>query len=185
MANKLDLVFKKAVNRQYTSEDKNWYEEFPGVPYKLKGSDIWVEPIPTVPPTVSDKKIEVFSPLNMTKDTTVGNNKSWVACEHQLSSGDAQSQRIGGFIAPRYGANYVAILQDASDTIVPLTSPCGWFFDYETGVLTFDNNPASYGFNADGFKVTCWRYIGLTADDMIKEDVTLGHLIINPTDKIL
>ena len=50
MADKLDMVYKKIVNRQYTSAAKNWYEENPGVPFKLKGSDVWVDNIPPAPP---------------------------------------------------------------------------------------------------------------------------------------
>lgn len=176
MANKLDLVFKKAVNRQYTSPSKNWYNELPGIPYKLKGSDIWIEPIPVVPPGSTNSMIRVFTQLELVKDTSVADNCSWLAYDG--------GNRIGGFVAPRYGQGYTARLYDntATKKEVPTTDGCGWFWDYETGILTFDNNPASYGYTVTSFFITTWQYVGLTVDDMMKLDNTLGNLIVNPSD---
>lgn len=175
MANKLDLVFKKAVNRQYTSASKNWYNELPGIPYKLKGSDIWIESIPSTPPSSTDAMIRVFNQLQLVKDTSVANNGAWLAYDGP--------DRIGSFIAPRYGQGYTARLFDNSATKkeIPTTDGCGWFWDYETGILTFDNNPSSYGYTATAFYITTWQYIGLTVDDMMKLDNTLGNLIVNPS----
>lgn len=181
MADKLDLVFKKAVNREYTSPNKAWYQEMPGVPWKLKGSDVWIEPIPITPPTVTDTKIEYYNPFTLTEDTSVGQKRAWVACSHQTPGGDPASGRVGNFISPRYGSDYGIKLYDHENDEIPLTHDSGWYFNYEAGILTFDNAPGGYGINTTSFKIVVWRYIGLTADDFVKYDEPLGHLFINPS----
>ncbi len=160
MADKLDLVFKKIVSRQYTSAVKRWYEENPGVPFKLKGSDVWVDTIPATPPINDTAVIKKYDTLTLVKDSTVGLNKSWVAED------PVDNTRIGDFIQPRYGRKYTVRLYDHVNKEIPTTDGCGWFFDYETGNLTFDSNPASFGWNATSFKIYGFRYCGSTTDDI-------------------
>ena len=114
MADQLDLVFKKVVNRQYTTEVKKWYEENPGVPFKLKGSDVWVDNIPETPP-VSDSAViagyRVANKLVMTEDISVNSSKSWYA--------DDTGTKLTGFISPRYGQGYTAELYAVGSAIIP------------------------------------------------------------------
>jgi len=156
MADKLDLVFKKVVNRQYTSAAKKWYEENPGVPFKLKGSDVWIDNIPETPPPADSAVIKgwrVANKLVMTHDSTVNNNQSWYA--------DDAGTKLEGFVSPRYGQDYTARLFIQGGAEVPTTHSSGWFFDYESGILTFDGNPPG-----SAFEVMCYQYIGATADDL-------------------
>jgi len=160
MADQLDLVFKKVVNRQYTTEVKKWYEENPGVPFKLKGSDVWVDNIPEIPPVSDSAVIEgyrVANKLVMTKDISVNASKSWYA--------DDAGTKLTGFISPRFGQGYTAELYAVSSGAKILTADtCGWFFDYESGNLTFDGTPP--GDPAQGYEIVCYKYIGATADDL-------------------
>lgn len=160
MADKTDLTFKKIVNRQYTTPDKQWYEEYSGIPFKLFGTDVWVETIPTTPPPTSTSIVEVFDTLTLQQDLTVGNQKSWLA-ENPIGT------RIYGFIPPRYGLGYNIRLYDANDAEISTTDGSSWFFDYEAGVLTFDNDPGSFGWNDTAFKIKAYRYIGKTAQDIL------------------
>lgn len=172
MADKLDLVFKKAVNRQYTSPDKAFYEELGAVPYKLKGSDIWVNPIPSTPPASSNDIIEKYTSLALVEDNTVANKQCWVV----VSSGsDPTQNRIGDFISPRYGQGYTVVLKDGAGQQVFDTDASGWFFDYESGTLTFDNSPPG---NNSVYTIDVYRYIGTTADDLVTYDETLDNLFI-------
>lgn len=180
MADRLDLVFKKAVNRQYTSPNKAFYEELGAVPYKLKGSDIWVNPIPQTPPAETTPIIEKYSNFVLTEDNTVANKQCWVACAHQTPGGDPTAQRLGDFISPRYGQGYTVVLRDGAGNQLFDTDAVGWFFDYESGTLTFDNNPS--GFNTSQFTIDIYRYVGTTADDLVKYDDTLDNLIIQHCD---
>ena len=88
MANTTDLVFKKIVNREYTSATKKWYEEKGAVPFKLKGSDVWIEPIPEEAGEIVNR-IKLYTHLSLTKDTSVADNKSWLVC-HSSSQLDAR-----------------------------------------------------------------------------------------------
>jgi len=155
MADKLDLVFKKIVNRQYTSAAKNWYEENPGVPFKLKGSDVWVDNIPETPPIADTAVIKGYrtgNKLQLTVDASVNNNQCWYADD---------GGQIDGFVSPRYGQGYTARLFVKDGAEVPTTHTSGWFFDYESGNLTFDGTPPG----AD-FELIVYKYIGSTADDL-------------------
>lgn len=158
MADQLDLVFKKIVSRQYSAAVKSWYEEDPGVPFKLKGSDVWVDTIPETPPEADTAVVKIYNKITLTNNTTVASNKAWYA--------EVDGESIGNFIQPRYGQDYTARLYDGSNNEIPTTDNCGWFFDYETGILTFDSNPASAGWDTSSFQVYCFRYVGSTADDI-------------------
>ena len=180
MANTTDLVFKKIVNRQYTDSTKKWYEEEGAVPFKLKGSDVWIEPIPEVvapnTPIEIVNRIKLYTHLTLTKDASVLNNKAWLVFDP-----DNTSVRMGNFISPRYGSGYSIKLYFNGDygTEIGTTHSSSWFFDYEAGIVTFDNNPG-----ATSVQITAYRYIGLTADDIAKFDSGLDNLIIAPGDLI-
>jgi len=162
MADKLDLVFKKVVNRQYTTTAKQWYEENPGVPFKLKGSDVWIDNIPSVPPTVDTAVVKGFratNKLSLTKNTSVNNNKAWF-CE-------VGGVKLDSFISPKYGQFYTAEIYIVCGTKngqqLPTTDPSMWFFDYESGNLTFEGTVLA---DATGFQLIAYQYIGATADDL-------------------
>lgn len=171
MANTTDLVFKKIVNREYTSAIKKWYEEKGAAPFKLKGSDIWIEPIPTVPQEIVGRIVK-YTTLNLTKDTSVANSQAWLVYDPAQPT-----VRMGNFIAPRYGVDYSVKLyfNGSYSTEIPTAHASGWFFDYESGIVTFDANPG-----ATSVQITAYRYIGLTADDIAKYDEDLDNLIIAP-----
>lgn len=186
MADKLDLVFKKAVSRQYTSLSAKWYEEKGAAGFKLKGSDVWIEPIPGTAQAIAGR-IVFFDKLILTKNTDVGANQCWLACN---TPGNL-STRIGNFIGPRYditGTSWGVQLFDGANTPIATSHKSGWFFDYETGILTFDIDPSTSNggtLNVTNFKVTVYQYVGLTVDDMSKFDATLGTLVMNAGEVIL
>jgi len=159
MADKTDLSFKKIIGRQYTSTAKEWYEEFPTKPFNLNGVDIWMSIIPTTPPVSTTSGVEVYNTLTLQKDVSVNNEKCWLA-ENPIST------RIGDFIPPRYGQGYTVRVYDGSNNEIFTTDGSGWFFDYTSGILTFDNDPGGYGWDDSAFKVKVYRYIGQTAADI-------------------
>jgi hypothetical protein len=166
MADKLDLVFKKIVARQYTTNAKAWYEEQPGIPFKVSGTDVWMDNLPTTPPSSGTSSVQVFNTLTLIQDMTVGSQRSWLA-EYPTGT------RIGSFIPPRYGQGYTVRLYDANNTEILTTDGSGWFFDYELGVLTFDYDPSTYGWNDSAFKIKAYRYIGRTAEDIVPASGTM------------
>jgi hypothetical protein len=172
MADTTDLVFKKIVGRQYTTEDKSWYEEQPGPPFKLHADDVWIEDIPLTPPSSGTSSIVIFNTLTLTKDITVADEKSWLA-ENPLGT------RIGEFIPPRYGQGYSVRIYDSDSDEIPTTDPVNWFFDYDYGVLTFENDPGNYGWNDSSFKIKAYRYVGLTVNNIVTSGTITASDVIN------
>lgn len=162
MADKTDLTFKRLINREYTTTAKSWYEQDPGISFILPSSDIWISSIPSTPPAVDSPVVVGYRSSNrfiLTKDITVNNNKAWLA--------KINGNRVGQFISPRYGQGYTVKLFDGSNNQVFTTHPCGWFFDYENGILTFDQDPSSVGLNATSFSIEVYRYVGSTLTDFL------------------
>ena len=164
-----DLAFKKLSNREYTSNNKAIYEEAGTVPFKLKGSDIWIEPIPEDPTVLAaDDPVVKKMTINLTEDSTVASS----LCYKVIKDGIPQ----GSFIAPRYGQKYTANLI-IDGTKILTTHSCGWNFDYEAGLLTFLASPP--GTKSRIVQMELFQYIGKTADDLSRYDSTLGNLIID------
>lgn len=159
MADELDFVFKKLANREYTSTAKRWYEEVSGIPIKLKGSDVWIDNIPYPPPVLDTAVVQIFNTLSLQEDLTTADQQSWKA-EYPVGN------RIGSFIPPRYGHSYVIRVYDGNDDEIPIGDESAWFFDYEMGILTFENDPSNYGWDDSVFKIKAYRYVGRTADDI-------------------
>ena len=160
MPDTADLVFKKVIGREYTTTAKAWYEEYPAIPFHLYSTDVWTDLIPLVPPLSSTAVVDFYNTLTLIKDVTVADEKSWVA-------EDPPGTRIGSFIPPRFGQGYTIRIYDADNDEIPTTDPSSWFFDYDIGILTFDNAPASYGWNDSAFKIRAYRYTGQTVEDLV------------------
>lgn len=161
MADKTDLVFKRVINREYTTTSKQWYEQDPGQPFILKSTDVWISDIPSIPPSINTATVRGYRTVNrleLTKDITVNLNKAWLVKIATVGT--------GGFITPRFGLGYTVKLFDGSGTQVLTTHPSGWFFDYENGILTFDTDPSTVGLNVTGFSLEVYLYIGETVADL-------------------
>ena len=160
MADKLDFVFKKTLNRTYSSNVKNWFEELPAGTIRLRADAIYTEEIPLTPPANTTAVVQKFSKQALFKDNTVANNRGWY---FDYPAG----YRITDLITPNYGNGYTVRVYDGDYKEIPTTDPSGWIFDYENAYLAFDNNPASYGWNANAFYVDVYRYIGKTLYDFL------------------
>jgi len=187
MADKTDLVFKRVINREYTTTSKQWYEQDPGQPFILKSTDVWISEIPDTPPETDTSIVKGYrtaNRLSLTKDITVNNNKAWVV--------KISGNRVGGFITPRFGAGYTASLFDGSNNQVFTSHSCGWFFDYENGILTFDTDPSTVGLNVSAFSLEVYSYTGETVADLVDEigesawqDPTLEYINDPPASPVI
>ena len=178
MADKVDLSFKKVVGRQYTSTAKQWYEEFPTKSFNLSSKDVWLDDIPIIPPVSTTSGVEVYDTLILQKDVSVNSEKCWLS---EVPIGT----RVGDFIPPRYGQGYTVRVYDGSDVEILTTDGSGWFFDYTSGILTFDNDPGGYGWDDSVFKLKVYRYIGQTVDDFTVSSGTLNASDINNDSTVL
>ena len=151
---KIDASYKRFKKRQFTTTLKNWHEENPGKPFNIKFNEVWLEELPTDPPSSSTDNIEIID-LVMTEDVTVDGKLSWLAC---LTPGDLTT-RAGDFIDPdeHLSNAYSVQVYDHNNTRIFVGDTVGWEFDYANGVLTFSNSPVAY---QSPFHIKAYRYIG-------------------------
>lgn len=151
----LDKVHKSSLNREFTSTDKEWYEESHSVETSVKLSNVWIDEIPKTPPTISNNIVEVVN-IILTEDQTVSFHKTWFACSEQ----GLLNTRMGDFIQPSkgYDIKYHVKLYDANNKQVYIGEELEWQFDYLNGILTFKEDPTSKYLMP--FSIKAYRYIG-------------------------
>ena len=110
-------------------------------------------------------------------DTSVPGNLTWFATTGWGNTTDAndgtagsEGQRLGDWISDKYdafgtvpGAGYEIKVYDRNDTLITKSDDSNWLFDYQTGILIFNNNrtTAGLGISTSGpFKIVGWRYVG-------------------------
>ena len=147
---KEDQSFKTLINRRTTSSGKFWYEEFGDNTINVHTSEVWAETVDSSPAqAVIDGVAELRTLFSLVPDTSVLNNQ----CFYAEESGN----RLKDWISDKYGTGYVIQLFQSTDAPIPLLDPSQWFFDYQTGILTFNGSTAAF---SKPFKVTGYRYIG-------------------------
>lgn len=148
--NKTDRAFKTLINKRTTSQDKRAFEEFGDRTINVHDSEVWTEVVPENDPAtaVSNGIAELRTLFALTQDTTVGSNQSWYTDD---------GGRLKDWISDKYGANYAMRLFDNSNNEIFPTDNSDWFFDYQTGILTFTGSTAPH---PKPYKITAYRYIG-------------------------
>jgi hypothetical protein len=150
---KEDRNFKTLINRETTSSDAKFYfNELGAETININANDLWSSVIPFNDPSqaVIDDIAELKTLFVLTEDLTVSNSQSWKA-EQPVGT------RLRDWISPKYGDNFEIKLFDNNDTQIFTTDSTDWFFDYQTGILTFNGNATS---KIRPFKITGYRYIG-------------------------
>ena len=110
-------------------------------------------------------------------DTSVPGNLTWFATSGYgnttvANDGTAESegQRLGDWISDKYdafgtvpGAGYEVKVFDKNNNLITKSDNSNWLFDYQTGILVFNNDATSIStlISTSGpFKIVGWRYIG-------------------------
>jgi hypothetical protein len=150
--NKEDRSFKTLINKETTdSVNKFFFNELGARTINVHSSEIWSDNISSNPAqAIIDGVAEQKTLFVLTEDLTVPNNQSWKA-------ESPPGTRLADWISDKYGTGYTLRLFDNTGGEIFTTDPVGWFFDYQTGILTFSGNAAG---KARPFKVTGYRYIG-------------------------
>lgn len=110
-------------------------------------------------------------------DTSVPGNLTWFATAGWANttlandgSAFSESQRLGDWISDKYdafgtvpGAGYEIKVYDRNNNLITKSDNSNWLFDYQTGILVFNNDATSIStlISTSGpFKIVGWRYIG-------------------------
>ena len=175
-----DTSFKKLSNKRITtSTGKGLPEEKGASTLELYLPDVKTGLIPGTPPGTSTDVLYYTGAIGQTLvvDTSVPNNLTWFATTgygNTTAANDgsalSESQRLGDWVSDKYdgfgtvsGAGYEIKVYDRNSNLITKSDSSNWLFDYQTGILVFNNNVTSYGtgISAIGpFRIVGYRYVG-------------------------
>ena len=182
---KVDYLFKKlgfAKSKTGIAEDQSKSGGFSGdtdksppneaiaSPLVVPASSIWADSssIPASPPGSDSTYVEGYRTANafrMTVDTTVSNNKAFIARE---TWGNPSSTIKGDWIDTQFGADYIVQVYkgdpNSGGTQIYSDGTSGnddtWFFDYSSGVLNFNGIDDVSGITTSNVYIIAYRYTG-------------------------
>jgi len=146
---KLDYAFKLLAGRSKTDIKKEWFEEKLGYSFKLHLNELWSDEIPSDPTGV--EYIEHLDKYELTEDLTSSDHQVWFIIK--------DNKRVTDIISPIYGSIYNVRIFDYNDTEIPTGFSVSWYFDYNNGILFFEDNPTRYGLSLP-LKISCYIYKG-------------------------
>jgi hypothetical protein len=175
-----DTSFKKLSSKRITtSTGKGLPEEKGASTLELYLPDIKTGTIPGTPPNATTDVLYYTGAIGqtLTVDTSVPGNLTWFATSGYGNTTNAndgsalsESQRLGNWVSDKYdgfgtvaGAGYEIKVYDKNDNLITKSDNSNWLFDYQTGILIFNNNVNSYGtgISVNGpYRIVGHRYIG-------------------------
>jgi hypothetical protein len=182
--NKTDRSFKTLIHKRVTDSDAKFYFNEKGdFTINTHQLELWVDSIPNPAPGSTTDIVQYYNTLTLVEDTSVPNKQTWFATSNS-STVPAQTDevsRLKNWVSDKYGSSYEVLLYDTSDVQIPPSDGCGWFFDYQTGILTFSSATTTTGGGGTlssraPFKIRGYRYIGRTGLDgnIIKNEVRVA-----------
>jgi len=180
-----DTSFKKLSNKRVTTSDgKGLPEEKGASTLELYLPDIKTGLIPGTGYAgygVSEN-LFYYGPTaafgqTLAVDTSVPGNLTWFATSGWANTTAAndgtqasEAQRLGDWVSDKYdafgtvpGAGYEIKVFDRNNNLITKSDNSNWLFDYQTGILVFNNDTTSIStlISTSGpFKIVGWRYIG-------------------------
>jgi hypothetical protein len=171
---KNSFTFKKAQGSQYTSYIREYYEEFPGISSGIPQSHVLLDIIPGTPPAVDTDVVKVYNTITLIPDTTYS-TKVWYAKDGNT--------RLRNFIKPENGSGYIIRVYSNNGGEIFSSNATSFIFDYDNGILVFENDPTNYlsdDTNAQitlPIKIKAYRYIGKTLDYNPERDITKAGIL--------
>jgi hypothetical protein len=111
--------------------------------------------------------VDTSVPGNLTWFATSGWGNTTVANDGTAGS---EAQRLGDWVSDKYdafgtvpGAGYEIKVFDRNNNLITKSDNSNWLFDYQTGILVFNNDTTSIStlISTSGpFKIVGWRYVG-------------------------
>ena len=179
-AQKVDYLLKKigytasktglAPDSVLSGTKKQPFAEAVPSPLIIASSCLWADSayIPSTPPGSDSDYVKVYlsaaSGHRMTADSSVAGSRAFIAYSTYNDSGTAI---LGDWIDTQFGASYIIKVYkgDPNSGGVALSaegsgSNDGWFFDYSSGILNFNDTNVPSGVTDTNIYVVGYRYIG-------------------------
>ena len=140
-------------------------------PLIIANTALWNESasIPATPPGSDTTQVKVYAPagaLRMTVDSTVANNRAFIA---YTTYNNTSSARLTNWIDTQFGPDYIiqVFVNDATSSSNKLNAGGsgnndGWFFDYSAGVLNFNDTNVPTSVTSTNVYIVGYRYVGQT-----------------------
>ncbi len=178
---KEDISFKKLSSKRVTWTSNQVFEEIGARSLDIHNLDIKADPIPDTPPGASTSVLQFYdyssgTGLTLVKDLTVSDNLTYFATIFNASGEEAFANQLVGagatgrlfnFVSDKYdalgtaaGAGYEIKLYDKDGVQITKTDSSLWYFDYQTGILMFQNSASGTIASRAPFSITAYRYIG-------------------------
>jgi hypothetical protein len=178
---KEDISFKKLSSKRVTWTSNQVFEEIGARSLDIHNLDIKADPIPDIPPGSTTSTLQLYNQsagtgLTLVKDLTVSDNLTYFATifngsgEESLANqpvGTGATGRLFNFVSDKYdalgtaaGAGYEIKLYDKDGVQITKTDSSLWYFDYQTGILIFQNTVSGTIPTRAPFCITAYRYIG-------------------------
>ena len=178
---KEDISFKKLSSKRVTWTSNQVFEEIGARSLDIHNLDIKADPIPDTPPGTSTSVLQFYNQsagtgLTLVKDLTVSDNLTYFATIFNGSGEEALANQLVGagatgrlfnFVSDKYdalgtaaGAGYEIKLYDKDGVQITKTDSSLWYFDYQTGILMFQNSASGTIASRAPFSITAYRYIG-------------------------
>lgn len=170
---KRDKSFKTLINKEFSTPNKAFYEEFGANTINMSTQEVWSEAISSTPATaVAAGVAKEYSLFELSPVAGYTTSVFYFASGSGFTPGTTIDRAVvdtsllqRNFISDKYGLDYTVKLFDNNDNQIFTTDAIDWFFDYQTGIL-YIQDPGSY---ATPYKVTVYQYTGKTADTTITE----------------
>ena len=163
-----------------TQTEKQPFGEAIPSPLVVPNSSLWNEgdSIPATPPGSDTSQVKVYlksSPVRMTADSSIANNRAFIA---YTTYNNTSSARLTNWIDTQFGpdyqievyredpssgtegVDYFKLAEGGGNTTTG--SPDGWFFDYSAGVLNFSDTNTPASISSSNIYIVGYRYIGQT-----------------------
>lgn len=174
--NKLDWAYKVLLNKRFTDpNNKEHYNEFGDTTLNIHLSQVWSDTVDSNP-VVSEGigVVKSYSFLTLTEDLSVPDHKCYFASDSETGN------RLKDWVSDKYGQAYIVHLYDNNNNEIFPTDPCDWFFDYQTGILTFGSSISGF---VRPFKLSGYRYTGRKGANTDDVESIIGDLSRLLTDE--
>ena len=149
---------------------KAGFGEVHASPLIIASTSVWADSslIPATPPgsdTPTVKRYPTSSSYRMTYDNSVSGNRAFIA---RSTQGNQSASVDGDWIDTQFGNDYLVKVYKGEPGTAGVTTLSaagsgnndGWFFDYSTGVLNFNDTNVPIGITTNNVYIVGYRYTG-------------------------
>lgn len=158
----IDKSFKSLVNKEFTTTNRAFNEEFGANTINMSAPEVWTSAIPSTPSTAVSNGVAVsYTDFTLTADPAFTTSVLYFMSGSGYTPGTFDRTKIQrNFISDKYGSAYSVVLKNSNGTQIFPGDPINWFFDYQTGIL-FVENPNT-GTHPLPFTLSGYQYVGNT-----------------------